>query len=291
MNEFHDHPTESLSNGNLRLEYLTDVGPRIVRLFVGGSEVNLLADLPEFGVDTLYGRFQFMGGHRLWHSPEALSRTYVPDQPVTVEILPDGVCLSAFTEPGSGIAKSIHICLSPDRASAMIQHEIRNDGLWDVELAPWALTMFRLSGVAILPQPVANVDSMEVTPNRQLVLWPYTRVRDERLWLADDFILFEAEAAMPPCKIGYYNPHGWIGYWLDGVLFVKRYNHHPGAHFPDYGCNTELYCNDNFVELETLGPVVRLAPGETVSHEETWEFYDNLDQSFIPVSLRQRLQE
>jgi hypothetical protein len=289
MSEFCGHPTATLDNGFLRLEYLTDVGPRIARLFPAKSDVSLLAELPEASRATSYGSFQLMGGHRLWHSPETLPRTYIPDQPVTVETLPDGIRLSASTEPGSGVAKTIEIHLTPKQPAVTIRHELRNDNLWTIELAPWALTMFRLAGTAIFPQAVGNADPHGLLSNRHLELWPYTDVRDARLHLDNDFILFKANAALPPSKIGYYNPHGWMAYWLDGILFVKRYQPQPHAAFPDNGCNTETYCNDQFIELETLGPLVKLAPGERVVHEETWELHDGLNQSFIPDSLRKRL--
>jgi hypothetical protein len=183
----------------------------------------------------------------------------------------------------------MEIHLASDRAAGTIRHEMRNDGQWAVELAPWCVTMFKLNGVGIFPQPVGNIDPAGLLPNRQLVLWPYTQLRDKRILLDDDFILLKATAGLPPCKIGYYNPHGWIGYWLDRTLFIKRYETYREAQFPDSGCNTETYCNDKFVELETLGSLTKLGPGEIVVHEETWEVYDGLDQPFLPESLRKRL--
>ena len=291
MNKFCGHPTGVLDNGFLRLEYLTDIGPRIARLFLGGSDLNLLAEVPDAGVDTPYGRFQFMGGHRFWHSPEAMPRTYIPDGPVTTEILPNGIRLRGSTEPGSGIAKTIEIQLAPDRAAGTITHEMRNDGLWAVELAPWGLTMFKMGGTVILPQTVGKPDPAGLLPDRLLALWPYTQVRDERLRLDDDFILLKATAALPPCKIGYFNPNGWAGYRLADTLFVKRYDFRNGEVFPDKGCNTEVYCNDQILELESLGPLTRLLPGESIVHQESWELYESLDQPFLPESLRKRLSE
>jgi hypothetical protein len=151
--------------------------------------------------------------------------------------------------------------------------------------------MFRQGGTVILPQPVGDMDPAGLLPNRQLVVWPYTRLRDPRLLLDDDFILLNATPALPPCKIGYYNPHGFVGYWLNGVLFIKHAGPEREGQFPDGGCNTETYCNDKMVELETLGPLTRLTPGESVLHEETWELYDNLDQPFLPASLQKRLSQ
>jgi len=289
MSKFCGHPTATLDNGFLRLEYVTDVGPRIARLFPAQSDGNLLAELPEAELSTPYGPFQFMGGHRFWHSPESLPRTYIPDQPVNVESLSNGVRLSASAEPGSGVAKTIEIHLAAQQPIITIHHQMRNDSLWTIELAPWALTMLKLGGTAIFPQPAGNADPHGLLSNRQLVLWPYTDVRDARLHLDNDFILLKANAGLPPCKIGYYNPHGWMAYWLEGVLFVKRQKLQPDGIFPDHGCNTETYCNDQFIELETLGPLVKLAPGQTIVHEEIWELHNGLDEPFIPDSLRERI--
>ena len=37
------------------------------------------------------------------------------------------------------------------------------------------------------------------------------------------------------------------------------------------GCNAEAYTNDKHIELETLGPLVRLGVGEMAEHVEVWE--------------------
>ena len=74
-----------------------------------------------------------------------------------------------------------------------------------------------------------------------------------------------------PVKIGYLNRAGWAAYLSGGVLFVKRWTPQPAAEHVDFGCNCESYCNDQFIEVETLGPLARLAPGETVTHVEEWE--------------------
>ncbi|MEX2160463.1 MAG: hypothetical protein WD751_00975 [Anaerolineales bacterium] len=286
MKEFCDHPVAALESGNLRVEYLTDVGPRLARLIFAGT--NLLAELPDLSQDTEYGRFHFMGGHRLWHAPEALPRSYIPDQPVQVELLADGVRLAAGTEPGTGLAKSMEIRLDETRPMLTLRHTLRNEGQEDVECAPWALSMLRLGGTLILPQPGPTENSL--LPNRWLALWPYSRIGDARLHLADDFILLDANASLPPLKLGTYCSAGWAAYWLDGILFVKRFSVEPIAAYPDGGCNLETYCNDRFVELETLGPLIKLQPGQSVTHTEIWELHKGLAVDLIPSSLRRALQ-
>jgi hypothetical protein len=288
MKDFCGHPVESLDNGKVRLEYLTDVGPRIARIFAPGSGVNLLAELPDLSMHTPHGRFEFMGGHRLWHSPEAFPRTYVPDQAVTIEQLVDGIRLNATAEPETDISKTLEIHMAEGEATFSVDHVLRNDGHGEVQFAPWALTMFRQGGVAILPQPAIEKENM-LLPNRLLSLWPYTQISDQRLHLADDFITIDAKPALPAVKIGNYNSHGWIAYWIEGTLIVKRFAVLAAGDYPDMGSNVEIYCNDRFIELETLSALTKIAPGQSVVHRETWEFYGSLDQPFIPEAVRESL--
>ena len=43
-----------------------------------------------------------------------------------------------------------------------------------------------------------------------------------------------------------------------------------GANYPDDGCNFETYTNHEMLEIESLGPLVTLAPGESSAHQERW---------------------
>jgi len=284
-NNFNGLPIHILENKFVRVETLT-TSARIVRLIPAGRP-NLFADLGNEKVATPYGDFYFRGGHRLWHSPEHMPRTYIPDTDgATLSEIPGGVRIDQPSETWTHIAKSIEIRLNPDQPQIIVRHEMRNDGAWAVELAPWALSMLRQGGVAIFPQPQGNVDSAGLLANRQISVWPYTRLGgDPRLTLREDCVLVKATPSLPPIKIGYFNPHGWQAYWIDGLLFVKRYETVAGASYPDGGCNTETYCNDKFIELESLGPLTNLAPGATVVHTETWELYDSLEQPFIPAEV------
>jgi hypothetical protein len=69
---------------------------------------------------------------------------------------------------------------------------------------------------------------------------------------------------------GIYNPAGWGAYFRQGHLFVKRVGVFKDARHPDFGCNFEVFTNPEFLELETLGPLVELQPGEVVEHVEDW---------------------
>ncbi len=289
MTGLHGRPTFSLENDWVRLDVLTNA-LRIVRFHLKGH-ANLLAELAGPAIPTPYGDFHFYGGHRLWHAPEAMPRTYIPDRDLQVNLTANGIRLDRPAEPWTQIAKSLEIRLNPERPQVILQHELRNDGPWPIQLAPWALTMFRLGGVAIFPLPTDNADPEGLLPNRHFAFWPYSRLNDPRLILYDRVALVRAMPASPPFKFGYFNPFGWQAYLLEGVLFVKTFNPHPGLPFPDGGCNTESYCNDQFIELESLGPLQTLEPGQTALHVETWDLYDSLEHSPLPAEIQTLLNQ
>ncbi|MCA9875708.1 MAG: hypothetical protein KC441_18685 [Anaerolineales bacterium] len=275
--DFYGLPVHTLENDHLKLEYLAEAGPRLVRLFAAGSDQNILAEAPETFWETPYGRFYIRGGHRLWHAPEKMARTYIPDNDgLVVTELPEGVRLEAPQEPDTAVHKTMTIHLHADRPALTIEHTLLNGGVWPVELAPWAITQVRLGGTAVFPQQVGQLDEDGLLPNRQLTLWPYTRLNDARLHLDDDYILVGPDVDAQAFKIGCFNRHGWLAYFLDDVLFVKRFPVREDQLYPDFGCNAEIYANDKFMELESLGPLTLLQPGQSVSHSETWEVHGRL---------------
>lgn len=280
---FHGMPARIIENNHLRLTCLAEAGPRIVGLSPAGIALNLFAEVPDLRIPTPSGDCRLYGGHRLWHAPEAFPRTYQPDnEGVEVTALPDGIRLTGPIETLTGIRKQIEVTLAPDRAAATVTHRLENLGIWPVELAPWAITQMRLGGLAVLPQTVGPLDPSGLLPNRQLVLWPYTRLADPRLRLYDDYVLVDAQSDQPAVKVGMMNRHGWLGYLLDGWFFVTRMTPQPDLPHPDFGCNAESYCGDSNIELETIGPLARLAPGQATSHVIRWELYAAAD---VPATI------
>jgi hypothetical protein len=158
-------------------------------------------------------------------------------------------------------------------SQVVITHAITNHGLWDVTCAPWAITQLKPGGTAILPQTQTDAGLL---PNRSLSLWSYTDMSNPNVKWGRNFIQIHANMKSP-FKIGFPNPRGWLAYWLNGALFVKRADYNAQAEYYDFGCSSECYCNDQFLELETLAPISVIAPEATVSHVETWNLYKDMD--------------
>lgn len=258
-----------IRNGQIKLAVTTAHGPRA--MFFGWHEgPNLFAELLDVTLPSPKGPYALLGGHRLWHAPEASARTYDPEtQPIFVTIKPDGVKV-VLTSDSSMVEKTLDFTMDTDKAVVQVVHSLTNNGLWSIELAPWAITQCRLGGVVLLPQPVEPADPESLLPNKRYSFWPYTVFDDGRYQFGREVTLVHAKAA-PSTKLGYRNPHGWAGYWLEGTLFVKRFDPQLTAQHPDFGCNCECYCNERFVEVESLGALAMLEPGTTATHTETWQ--------------------
>lgn len=273
--DFHGMQTVVLENKFFRIECLAEAGPRIVRLIPQWTGENLFAETPQFSVNIPFGEYHYYGGHRFWTAPENVSNSYVPDDiGASVKEVTGGYRIAGALEPGTGLRKTISVQVSTEQPFVIVKHRLENFGKFTVRLSPWAITMLRPRGIAILPQQVGSVDDDGVGPNRRFALWPYSRWGDSRLKLKDEFITVKADSTANPFKLGYFNPRGWLGYVYDDLMFVKRFGVRRDEKYPDFGSNCEVYTDSRSLELETLGPLVELAPKTDVGHTETWEVYD-----------------
>ena len=283
--DFYGLPTRSLENDHLRIDYLAEAGPRLVRLILAGSTNNLLAEVPEIHWPTAWGEYHLRGGHRVTVAPEALGLSYVPDDDgLTIEDTPSGVRLTRATEIGSGVSKSIEIQLHPDRPALSLRHAVCNARSEPIEIAAWAITQLNPGGLAVAPLRATSIADHH-RPDRQLVLWPYTSWHDERLLADDDYVFIEAQPAEEELKIGLL-ARGWLGYWQSGVFFLKRFDPQLELPHPDLNTNAQIYCHHRFIELESLAPLAMLEPGQSSVLLETWEIYRADDVPPTIVGLR-----
>jgi len=144
-------------------------------------------------------------------------------------------------------------------------------------LALWAITMLRPGGVGILPMQNKFDDEYGLLPDRQLVFCPYTEINSSHLEINDRAVGTGASMPEGTLKVGSPNHHNWLAYALDGVLFVKRSEYQKRANYLDRGASSQIYCNQDVIELENLGPVVKLKSGDYVKHQEIWQIYQEDD--------------
>lgn len=277
--DFRDGRGLALNSGDLRLIAPLGFGPRILFLGLNGAE-NLLQIFEEEEGAGSEGNYFFRGGHRLWHAPEDPVRTYQPDNaPLTwKELSPESIVLRAPVEARTEIRKEIEIQSCGNRTFRLV-HRLYNEGLWSVRLAPWGLTVFRPGGVVVLPLPPKGEHPRDLLPSYSLIPWDYTDLSGPEWGFYTHFIGLDTRKIKTPQKLGISSvPPGWVGYWLEGLLFVKSAQISAGAEYPDRGCAIEVFSNGKMAELETLGPLVDLGSGEKVVHVEEWTVFENLPE-------------
>jgi hypothetical protein len=275
-----NHECLKLENEAAELCVTLDAGPRILHYALRGGE-NILGVCPDLHEDTVLGTWRPLGGHRLWAAPESKPRTYAPDNdPVDCEIInSNGARLTQPTD-AAGLQKEMKITLAETGSAVTVIHRITNRNMWQVEVAPWALTILRGGGTAIIPQEPYKAHSEELLPARPLVLWGYTDLGDPRWRIGAKLLRLSTDAAcQEPQKVGVLNKQGWCAYHAGSLLFVKNVPYDSRATYPDYGSNNETYTAGDFIELETLGGLQRLAPDEQVEHVEQWTLHAGVSLS------------
>ncbi|SNX55291.1 hypothetical protein [Thermoanaerobacterium sp. RBIITD] len=268
-----------VSNGIVDIVATTEIGPRIIRFgFIG--------DVNEFSVNSEdAGKkgeniWRNYGGHRLWHSPEAMPRTYSLDNfPIDYKELENGIKLIQKSDSWVNMQKEIEITLDPDKPKVKVLHKITNKGAWPVELSPWSISVMATGGLQVVQQPDKDTGLL---PNRALVLWPYSKMNDHRIHWGEKYIIFEQDVnTKEPFKFGIQNENGWAAYFNHNHLFVKHFKHDENATYPDYNASYETYTTDWMMEMESLGPMVKLEPEASTSHVEEWELFDNVKRPSI----------
>jgi len=275
-----------LSNAETDVIVTTDTGPRILRYGFAGEE-NVLGECPELALQTAWGEWKPWGGHRLWAAPEALPRSYAPDNDA-IEYhaqADNGIRLVQPTDL-SGLQKEITVTLAREGTCVTVHHKITNKTLWPIEIAPWAITIMRGGGETILPQSPFRSHDEQLLPAQPIVRWSFTDLSDARYRIGERYLRLRTNENLPePQKIGLMNTLGWCAYYLAGTLFVKRFDYREKARYTDFGCNNEAYTAGSYMEIETLGALQNLEPDEFVEHTERWYLFRGVEIGATEATL------
>lgn len=271
-----------VTNGDVELIVTSDVGPRVIRYaFVGGQ--NIFKEFKEQLGKSGEKEWQARGGHRVWIAPEAVPESYALDNgPVQVVVKGDTIETTQPVEKETGLQKQIIVRLAATGSNVEVTHRIKNASQKPRDLAPWALTMMAQGGMGIHGFPPRGKHMEILTPTNPLVMWAFTDLSDIRWKFTKKYLMLRQDPrATTPEKIGSFNPNTFGAYLLGSDLFIKRYTADTSKRYPDDGCSFETFTNADFLELETVGPLRTLRPGETAEHVEHWTLHKNVKFSSL----------
>jgi len=267
-----------MTNGDVELIVTSDVGPRVIRYgFPGGQ--NLFAEFTAQLGHSGEAEWQARGGHRIWVGPEAVPMSYAPDNvPVQVVVGTDTIELTEPVEKSTGFRKTMRIRLAGSGCEVEVSQRIKNTNDSARRIASWALTMMAPGGTAVTGFPPRGTHPKMLGPTNPLVMWGYTNFSDPRWKLTEKYLILRQDTkATVPVKVGLWNKETWEAYLLGSDLFVKSTAALAGPEaYPDMGCSLETFTNADFLEMETLGPLKSVAPGQSIGHTERWSLHKDV---------------
>jgi hypothetical protein len=266
-----------ISNGEVEAIVTGDVGPRVISFgFVGGQ--NFFKEYPDQLGKSGEPAFQLRGGDRVWKAPEDPVATWAPDNAtVEVRVTPTGVIAREPLEPLTKLQKEIEISMAASGTQVTVSHRISNRSLFPLEFAPWALTMMAQGGVVVTGFPPRGTHPANLEATNPLVMWAYTDLSDPRWKITRKYLTLRQDPNNSNAqKIGLFNSDTWAAYLLNGEAFIKRAKADPTRTYTDFGCSFETFTNNEFLEIETLGPLTKLVPGQQVEQVEHWGLFRNV---------------
>ncbi len=269
----------SISNGKIEALVTVDLGPRIISFgFLHGQNF-MCTDREGLGFvnkdnyEEFFGKgrkWENLGGHRIWVSPESYPETYTPDdKPVKYEITKNGAVFTPEVDVEVGTAKTLEIKMSDDSNTMQVDIAVKNITLAPKDFAVWSLSVCAAGGSMIIPM---NTNDTGLLPNRIVSVWPYTDMSDDRIYWGKKYVTVKQDVdAKEPIKLGFDLNCGTAYYVLGNEIFKKNYKtNHPDGRYPDGGCSFETYTNNVMLEFETLSELKTVNAGEINTLSEIW---------------------
>src|SRR5204863_6075499 len=156
-------------------------------------------------------------------------KSYGPDnEPVEVRVEHGLIYATQPVEEVTGIEKRITVRMSDEGSGVEVVHRLRNARSDAYDLAPWALTMMAQGGYGIHGFPPRGTHPEMLVPTNPLVMWAFTDLADQRWQFNKKYIMLRQDPkATNPQKIGSFNKDTFGAYYLNGELFIKRYQADP----------------------------------------------------------------
>ena len=263
-----------LTTAKFRMIIVTGAGPRIAH-FGKPRGRNLLF----WDSEGKYGRgdWKMRGGHRVWCTRPGADEgeeTYAADNaPCQVKMGRTSVTATAPVDPVTRLQRSLTIRVLDD-ASVAVECRVLNtsDMLWSGGL--WALTCTVPTEASTYGIPLGDGTDWDVFTMVTARRWAghTSRVNDPQISFTEDNLVIRPQGH--EAKRFIQAPQGVIGLTDtdERITFTKRAPYERNGVYPN-NTNIAFYVGpDNFmVELETMGPMQTVRPGESLIHAEVWK--------------------
>jgi len=255
-----------LTLGEAEMVVVAEVGPRILSLSAGGGHNLLYVDAATAGKGQGDADWHIYGGHRIWSSPEG-EAAYAPDNaPCEAKVAGGKLTLETPVNAQTKLRKRLTISAEGERF--VVESALINASPFVFGGTIWALTCVVPQGTIALPWGSGGTWDVKRIQWWQGWAGHSSDVRSKQYLPGPD--LFQIRPTGEEGKIGTHTPEGWLALCRKDATFIKSFAPDMHAAYPDGGCSVEVYTCASFIEMETLGPVMVLAPGQVVAQREVW---------------------
>jgi len=265
------HDAIVLRNRVVEAVIVPSIGRVMQFRFVGESDGPLwenekLAGKPMFANPWRANPGSF-GGDKTWPAPQSVWNWPPPDTfdttPLAVRVNDDrSVTLESPVSPRFGLRAVRRLSLDPTEPVMRIETTYEKISGEPVTVSVWVISQLRDPVAVFIPVPAHSKFSTGATPTWSV---PAAFLQHEADWLR-----FTRDHAATH-KTG---NDGAILIWAgERQLLRIDLSRIADANYPDDGCSVEVYTNNDpvpYVELETLGPLKTLRPGDRLSATNTY---------------------
>ncbi|MEE3257807.1 MAG: hypothetical protein VX293_01220 [Candidatus Latescibacterota bacterium] len=186
--------------------------------------------------------------------------------------------LSAAPDDSSGLQLTMELSLDPQRPVLKIRHGFKNLRREQRRIAAWALNVIRPDlGVGVTPWRTGG--------RRNFLFWADTDPNEIGIHLGPKTLAldYRIEPQNRWQKIGTNGNAGWIAYvWNENAL-KSTVAHVANAEYPEDGGTVTMFNSTSevfdprFGEIENIGPLSELMPGNTLWMEQELELFSGIE--------------
>ena len=190
------------------------------------------------------------------------------------------VRLTAAPDDSSGLQLIMEVALDSERPVLQIRHGFKNMRAAKRRIACWALNAIRPdAGVGVVP--------WRSTGRRSLLFWPSTDLNESGIHLGPRALAldYRIEPQNGWHKVGTNSDAGWIAFVWNGNALKSTVAHVANAEYPEDGGTVTMFNSTpevfdgkpRFGEIENVGPLSELMPGDTLWMEQELELFTGIE--------------
>lgn len=227
------------------------------------------------------------GGHSFSYIPQIDQNVdFIDNQGITYERISSGIRLIQNIEKWTQIRRVIEIIFYENSSKIKVIHKILSLNAFDINIAICSNTVVRNGGIEIIPFSIGNNRDV---PNKSLVFWPYSNLKDSRVYLGDKYIAMKVnENICDRFRMGVNTDLRYVLYYNNNEMFVKEFDEIKGCYeYPNMGCKNESLITTNYLEMKSNSPIYKLSTNNYITHIEVWNIYKDINLDFIDKFIDQ----